>query len=177
MRKENTLDDTNSNPILVALKNTLKAKALKDINTNDLVQWLTKQQFCLDQGEHNQFMLLFLLVLHGEQLKQFKVASLSPRKNSGEKKVYRIGLTATSEQLGEIGIEARIYDNSISLQVLSDQSEALEHLIKITQPETISSFQKAGFNLIGIEVLPLQKAENFNLFMQGQVATEVDVWV
>jgi hypothetical protein len=164
--------------LLQELKETVKGKALINPRTLDLVDWITKQQFWLNTGEQNQFILLNLFVRHKEQIKKIKIASLSPRKkNTINEEHYRIGLKASTDRFGEIGVETRIYGHSLSIQLFTEKIDALKQQVNAIYIETEESLNKAGYSLIGIEVSDLNKAKDLNLFLSGRLVTEVDVWI
>jgi hypothetical protein len=171
-----------------SIKETLKFALLEAIGNQEgsddsdgiltnLLQKLTGQQLWLKTGAlNNAYLLLQLPLLNQEQLVPVQIAIESARKGGKMDEHHcRVGIQMETEQLGQVGIDAFFYDDSLSFRVLTSNLQNLPERLEKVLPETRTQFAKLGFNLTKIETGDLAQNLEFQNFLQGSRRSGVDI--
>jgi hypothetical protein len=82
-----------------------------------------------------------------------------------------------TQQLGQLGIDAFFYEDSISFRVLTNDldPQLLTQLLEEVLPATRTKFAKLGFKLMKIETGELAQNIEFQNFIQGSRRSGVDI--
>lgn len=174
--EKNSLKETFKFMLLEALRNQEGMDDSEGILTN-LLQKLTGQQLWFKTGAlDNAYLLLYLPLLNQEQLVPVQIAIESARKGGKmDEKHCRVGIQMETEQLGQIGIDAFFYEDSLTFHVLTNDLQFLPQLIEEVLHETRTQFAKLGFNLKNIETGELAQNIEFQNFLQGSRRSGVDI--
>ena len=87
----------------------------------------------------------------------------------------RVGVQMETQQLGQVGIDASFYDDSLTIRVLTRDHQLMPKLLEEVLPETRTQFTKLGFTLTKIETGDLDQAIEFQNFLQGSRRSGVDI--
>ena len=174
--EKNSLKDTFKFALLEALQNQGGLDDTEGTVTN-LLQKLTGQQLWLKTGAlDNAYLLLHLPLLNQEQLVPVQVAIESARKGGKmDEQHCRVGIQMETQQLGQVGIDAFFYGDSLTLRVLTNDLQFFPQLLEGVLPETRTQFAKLGFNLTKIETGDLAQNLEFQNFLQGSRRSGVDI--
>ena len=173
-----------------SLKDTFKFALLEAIQNQEGVDYrdsegiltkllgkLTGQQLWFKTGAlDNAYLLLQLPLLYQEQLVPVQIAIESARKGGKmDEQHCRVGIQLETQQLGQVGIDAFFYVDSLSFRVLTRDFQFPLQLLEEVLPETKKQFAKLGFNLTKIETGDLAKNIEFQNFLQGSRRSGVDI--
>jgi len=174
--EKSSLKDTFKFALLEAIQNQAGADESDGILTN-LLQKLTGQQLWLKTGAlNNAYLLLQLPLLNQEQLVPVQIAIESARKGGKMDEHHcRVGIQMETDQLGQVGIDAFFYDDSLSFRVLTRNLQNLPERLEKVLPETRTQFAKLGFNLTKIETGDLAQNLEFQNFLHGSRRSGVDI--
>ncbi|MHB8075286.1 hypothetical protein [Desulfosporosinus fructosivorans] len=175
--EKNSLQETFKFALLKALQGQdgLVNHDSEEILTN-LLQKLTGQQLWIKTGAlDNAYLLLHLPLLNQEQFVPTQIAIESAR-NGGkmDEQHCRVGIQMDTLQLGQVGIDAYFYEDSVTFRVLTD-GHLPTQLLEEALPETRTQFAKLGFNLTKIETGELGQNLEFQNFLQGSRRSGVDI--
>ena len=176
--EKNSLKDTFKFALLEAIQNQegLDYHDSEETVTN-LLQKLTGQQLWIKTGAlDNAYLLLHLPLLNQEQLVPVQIAIESARKGGKmDEQHCRVGIQMETQQLGQVGIDAFFYLDSLTFRVLTRDLQFLPQLLEEVLPETRTQFAKLGFNLTKIETGDLAQNIEFQNFLRGIRRSGVDV--
>lgn len=176
--EKNSLKETFKFALLEALQNQ------EGLNYHDsqetltkLLQKLTGQQLWFKTGAlDNAYLLLHLPIFNQEELVPVQIAIESPRKGGKmDEQHCRVGLQMETQQLGQVGIDAFFYGDSMTMRVLTGDPQSLLHLLEAVKPEATNQFAKLGINLTNIETGDLNQNPEFRNFLQGSRRSGVDI--
>jgi len=174
--EKNSLKETFKFALLQALQNQ---DGLNDHEgtVTSLLQKLTGQQLWFKTGAlDNAYLLLQFPLLNQEQLVPVQIAIESARKGGKmDEQHCRVGIELETQQLGQVGIDAFFYGDSLSFRVLTSDVQFLPDLLEEVLPETRTQFAKLGFNLTKIETGDLAENLEFQNFIQGSRRSGVDI--
>lgn len=174
--EKNSLKETFKFMLLEALKNQ-EGVDDSEVTLTNLLHKLTGQQLWFKTGAlDNAFLLLHLPLLNQEQLVTVQIAIESARKGGKmDEQHCRVGIQMETEQLGQVGIDAFFYKDSLTFRVLTNDHQFLPQLLKEALPETRTQFAKLGFNLTNIETGELSQNIEFQNFLKGFRRSGVDI--
>lgn len=180
------LDNNTQEEEIAQLKNTIKGNLMELISRTDsqlpklqgLLDKITGQQLGLLSGLMvNSYIRLSLPLQTNNQVQEVKIALQSdPQKNKLDALHCRIGVSLVTLALGEIGVDAYLFNNSISLRILTMMPQQLSLLLDEIQQETITRFSKLGLRLTGVEVATLDSHLDFKSFISGEPHQGVDTY-
>jgi hypothetical protein len=176
--EKNSLKDTFKFALFEALKNQESLDHLDSKGTLiNLLEKLTGQQLWFKTGAlDNAYLLLHLPLLNQEQLVPVQIAIESARKGGRmDEEHCRVGVQMETQQLGQVGIDASFYDDSLTIRVLTRDHQFMHQLLEEVLPETRTQFAKLGFTLTKIETGDLDQAIEFQNFLQGSRRSGVDI--
>ncbi|HZK83741.1 MAG TPA: hypothetical protein VFC58_03520 [Desulfosporosinus sp.] len=176
--EKNSLKDTFKFALLNALQNQEGLNHGDSEETvRNLLQKLTGQQLWFKTGVlDNAYLLLQLPLLNQGQLVPVQIAIESARKGGKmDEQHCRVGIKMETQQLGQVGIDAFFYEDSLSFRVLTSELQFLPELLEQVLPETRTQFAKLGFNLTKIETGELAENLEFQNFLQGSRRSGVDI--
>lgn len=178
--EKNSLKDTFKYALLEALQNQ-EGQDNQDHEETliNLLQKLTGQQLWFKTGAmENAYLLLHLPLFNQEQLVLVQIALESARKGGKmDEQHCRVGIQMETQQLGQLGIDAFFYEDSISFRVLTNDldPQLLTQLLEEVLPTTRTKFAKLGFKLMKIETGELAQNIEFQNFIQGSRRSGVDI--
>ena len=176
--EKNSLKETFKFALLEALQNQ------EGLNYHDsqetltkLLQKLTGQQLWYKTGAlDNAYLLLHLPIFNQEELVPVQIAIESPRNGSKmDEQHCRVGLQMETQQLGQVGIDAFFYGDSMTMRVLTGDPQSILHLLEAVKSEATNQFAKLGINLTNIETGDLNQNPEFRNFLQGSRRSGVDI--
>lgn len=182
------LDNNAQEEEIAQLKNTIKGNLMELIRRTDsqlpnpqlqgLLDKITGQQLGLLSGLMvNSYIRLSLPLQTNNQVQEVKIALQSdPQKNKLDALHCRIGVSLETLALGEIGVDAYLFNHSISLRILTMMPLQLSLLLDEIQQETITRFSKLGLRLTGVDVAPLDSHTDFKSFVSGEPQQGVDTY-
>lgn len=176
--EKNSLKDTFKYSLLEALQ---KHEGLNDSEAvetvTNLLRQLTGQQLWFKTGAlDNAYLLLHLPLMHQEQFMPAQIAIESARKGGKmDEQHCRIGIQMETQELGQVGIDAYFYQDTLTFRVLTSDLESLPQLLEEVMPETRKHFAKLGINLTNIETGELAQNIEFQKFIQGSRRSGVDI--
>ena len=174
--EKSNLKETFKFSLLQALQNSNGLDAAEGTVTS-LLQKLTGQQLWLKTGVlDNAYLLLHLPLLNQGQVMPVQIAIESARKGGKmDEHQCRVGIQLDTQQLGQVGIDAFFYGDSLSFRVLTRDLQSLSELLEDVLPETRTQFAKLGFNLTKIETGDLNENLEFQNFIKGTRRSGVDI--
>lgn len=176
--EKNSLKDTFKFALLTAIQNQEGQDYHDSEGTlTKLLQKLTGQQLWFKTGAlDNAYLLLHLPLLYQEQLVPVQIAIESARKGGKmDEQHCRVGIQMETQQLGQVGIDAFFYEDSLTFRVLTRDLQFPPQLLEEVLPETKKQFAKLGFNLTKIETGDLAQSIEFQNFLQGSRRSGVDI--
>ncbi|HZK56192.1 MAG TPA: hypothetical protein VFC84_18710 [Desulfosporosinus sp.] len=176
--EKSRLRETFKFALLQALQNqeTLDYHASED-TVKQLLQTLTGQQLWFKTGAlDNAYLLLHLPLLNQEELVPVQIAIEAARKGDKiDEQHCRVGIQVETQQLGQVGIDAYFYGESLTFRVLTCDPQSLPHLLEGVLTEATTQFAKLGINLTQIETGDLNQNLEFQNFLQGSRRSGVDI--
>ena len=124
----------------------------------------------------NAYLLLHLPIFNQEELVPVQIAIESARKGGKmDEQHCRVGIQMETQQLGQVGIDAFFYGDSLTMRVLTCQPQYLPHLVEEVLPEATTQFAKLSITLTSIETGDLNENLEFQNFLQGSRRSGVDI--
>ena len=176
--EKNSLKDTFKFALLEAIQNQEGVDYHDSEGTlTKLLEKLTGQQLWFKTGAlDNAYLLLQLPLLYQEQLVPVQIAIESTRKGGKmDEQHCRVGIQMETQLLGQVGIDAFFYVDSLTFRVLTRDLQFPPQLLEEVMPETKKQFAKLGFNLTKIETGDLAQNIEFQNFLQGSRRSGVDI--
>lgn len=176
--EKNSLKDTFKFAILAALQNPEGMEGHDSEGTlTSLLGKLTGQQLWLKTGTlENAYLLLQLPILNQEQVVPAQIAIESARKGGRmDEQHCRVGIQVETLLLGEVGIDAYFYEDSLTLRVLTHDHQSLIQLLEEVLPEAKTQFARLGFKLSNVGTGDLAQNTEFQNFLQGSRRSGVDI--
>jgi hypothetical protein len=151
----------------------------KKSTLSNLLDSLTGHQFWLQNNlmENPFYLFEFPLRYNGELLTQRLAVKAARKGNKIDLGHCRIALLAQTPNLGEIGIEGRLFEGRLTLKVLGENPELLSGLVELDSAEVQKQFGKLGITLLSIGIAPLNPADDFHNFMHGEQREGVDIHI
>lgn len=175
---------------LANLKDTVKAQLLevlsgKESNSLDnsvsskyqgLLEKITGQQLFLSDLTHS-YIWLSLPLKENHNLTEAKIAIQGDRKKKTMDSSHcRIGVYVETLAFGEIGVDAYLSENTLSLRVLTQYPQEIKVLLQDLKPETITRFADLGLKLTGLDVVQMETNSEFRSFVSGEPQQGVDYY-
>ena len=176
--EKNSLKETFKYGLLKALQKHEGLNDHKAVETvTNLLQQLTGQQLWFKTGAlDNAYLLLHLPILNHEQLMPVQIAIESARKGGKmDEQHCRVGVQMETQELGQVGIDAYFYQDSLTFRVLTSDLQSLPQLLEEVMPETRKHFAMLGINLTNIETGDLAQNLEFQKFLEGSRRSGVDI--
>ncbi|WP_425801389.1 hypothetical protein ACHOLT_13155 [Desulfitobacterium sp. Sab5] len=175
---------------LANLKDTVKAQLLEVLSgkgSNDLdnsvsskflglLEKITGQQLYLSNLTPS-YIYLSLPLKGNYNLTEVKIALQGDRrKKTLDSSHCRIGVCLETPALGEVGVDAYLCENSLSLRVLTTYPQELKLLLRELKAETVARFADLGLRLTGLDVVQLETNSEFKNFVSGEPQQGVDIY-
>ncbi|MDP4125367.1 MAG: hypothetical protein Q8912_00240 [Bacillota bacterium] len=170
-----------------SLRDTIKYKLLQALqsqegkdsegNLTHLLKEITSQQLWYKTGSlDNAFVLLHIPLLNRGQLVPTQIAIESARKGSKmDEKNCRVAIQMETQQLGDVGVDAYFSQESLTVRILTRETQYLPGLLKEVIPYAKVEFAKLGFNLEKVEMGDLDENVEFLSFLKGSRRSGVDI--
>ncbi|WP_434512339.1 hypothetical protein [Desulfitobacterium sp. AusDCA] len=175
---------------LANLKDTVKAQLLEVLSgkgSNDLdnsvsskflglLEKITGQQLYLSNLTPS-YIYLSLPLKGNFSINDAKIAIQGDRrKKTLDSSHCRIGVCLETPALGEVGVDAYLCENSLSLRVLTTYPQELKLLLRELKAETVARFADLGLRLTGLDVVQLETNSEFKNFVSGEPQQGVDIY-
>lgn len=144
---------------------------------NKLLEDITGQQLWIQSGiRKNAYFLLHFPLQDNGQLYECKVAVESSRKGRRvDMEHSRIALQVETPNLGMIGADIMIFEDSLNVCLLHDEIEVLRPLIEEVYDDTAASFRDLGLQLGRVSLKSLKDDPGFLNFISGRQQSGVDI--
>ncbi len=143
----------------------------------NFLEEITGQQLWLQTGTNNNayFLMNFPLQDNGVYYNA-RIAVESQRKGTKiDLNHCHFALQVDTPNLGKIGADLLIYENSISISILYDNIEEIKPILEELKNETTESFSVLGLKLQNISLKSFEDNQQFIKFITGKQLGGVDV--
>lgn len=154
----------------------LQEKRDKNILTK-LLEQITGQQLWLQSGAgKNAYCLMQIPIQDNGEIHYCKIAIESSRKGRKvDKEHCHLALQVDTPNAGLIGADLLIYENSIDISLLSDNTDVINPLIQEIYPDAEKGFELVGYRIQKLAVKSFEEYPNFSRFLTGSNLTGVDI--
>lgn len=172
--------DTVDNSVKSLLLKMVTADSLQRDNqkaVTNLLEEITGQQLWIQSGNNDTaYFLLHLPLQDNGNVYECRVAVESSRKGLKADVTHcHLALQVETENLNLIGADLNLYDNELSLCLLSDGQNDLESLVAGLSDQIKQNFADIGINLEKISFKSYDESAQFSKFISGQNILGVDI--
>lgn len=144
---------------------------------NKILDEITGQQLWIQTGnKKSAYCLMHFPLQHNEGIYDCKLAVESSRKGRKmDLEHSHLALQVETQNIGIVGADLVIYENSINICFLNDYIHDLNSIIQKLSEETAKGFELLGYKLQQVSLKTFEEYPQFASFIAGKIISGVDL--